>query len=64
MGRVRLVAYGELETTPYMVMECVVGTPLSDWMSRIPLPPREIAMLGTALALALQDLHRQDVSHR
>jgi nucleotide-binding universal stress UspA family protein len=58
-----LVAYGDVETTPYLVMEYVEGTRLNDWLSRAPLAPEEIARLGATLALALHDLHRQDVVH-
>ena len=58
-----LVAYGDVETTPYLVMEFVKGARLSEWTKRAPLPTEEIVRLGTALALAVQDLHRQDVVH-
>ncbi len=58
-----LVAHGDVETTPYLVMEYVEGTRLNDWVARAPLPAPEIARLGAALALALHDLHRQDVVH-
>lgn len=58
-----LVAYGDVETTPYLVMEFVEGARLNDWVARAPLPPQEIVRLGSALALALHDLHRQDVVH-
>jgi eukaryotic-like serine/threonine-protein kinase len=58
-----LVAYGDIETTPYLVMEFVQGVRLNDWVGRAPLPPEEIVRLGSALALALHDLHRQDVVH-
>ena len=58
-----LVAYGDVETTPYLVMAFVDGTRLSEWTKRAPLPTEEVIRLGTALALALQDLHRQDVVH-
>jgi nucleotide-binding universal stress UspA family protein len=58
-----LVAHGDVETTPYLVMEYVEGARLNDWLSRAPLPATEIARLGAALALALHDLHRQDVVH-
>ena len=58
-----LVAYGDVETTPYLVMEYVEGARLDDWVGRAPLAPEEIARLGSALALALHDLHRQDVVH-
>lgn len=58
-----LVAYGDVETIPYLVMELVEGTRLNDWVSRAPVPPEEISRLGCAFALALRDLHRQDVVH-
>src|SRR6266478_241903 len=58
-----LVAFGDVETTPYLVMEYVVGTRLNDWVQRAPIEPGEIARLGSALALALHATHRQDVVH-
>jgi eukaryotic-like serine/threonine-protein kinase len=58
-----LVAYGDVETIPYLVMEMVEGERLNDAVIRAPLPPGEIARIGAALALALDDLHRQDVVH-
>src|SRR4051812_813814 len=33
-----LVAYGELEATPYLVMEYIEGTRLTEWLQRAPLP--------------------------
>jgi nucleotide-binding universal stress UspA family protein len=58
-----LVAYGDVETTPYLVMEFVEGARLGDWIERTPIPPAEIARLGAAMALALVELHQQDVVH-
>jgi eukaryotic-like serine/threonine-protein kinase len=58
-----LIAYGDVETTPYLVIQHVEGARLSEWLSRAPLPPAEIARLGCALAIALHDLHRRDVVH-
>jgi len=58
-----LVAFGDLETTPYLVMEYVDGVRLNEWVERAPIAPDEIARLGSALAMALHDLHRQDVVH-
>jgi eukaryotic-like serine/threonine-protein kinase len=58
-----LVAFGDLETSPYLVMEFVEGVRLCDSTGHAPLPPEEVARLGSALALALHDLHRQDVVH-
>src|SRR5258705_7759946 len=58
-----LVAYGDVETTPYLVMEHVDGVRLNDWLDRTPMPADEIARLGSEIALALQEIHRQDVVH-
>ena len=58
-----LVAFGDVETTPYLVMEYVEGRPLSEWMREAPCAPDEVAALGAKLALALHEIHRQDVIH-
>jgi serine/threonine protein kinase len=58
-----LVAYGDVETTPYLVMGWIDGVRLDERLARVPLPSEEIAQLGAALALALHDIHRQDVAH-
>lgn len=58
-----LVAYGDVETTPYLVMAFVEGVRLSDWTRRAPIAPDEIARRGAAFALALHELHRKDVVH-
>src|SRR5256714_282291 len=58
-----LIAYGDVETTPYLVMEYIEGTRLDSWIERAPLAPQETARLGHALALALHEVHRQDVIH-
>jgi len=38
-----LVAYGDVETTPYLVIQHIEGSRLSDFLSRAPLPAEEIA---------------------
>jgi len=58
-----LVAFGELETTPYLVMEYIDGRMLNEWTRRAPVAAEETAQLGHALAMALHDIHRQDVVH-
>ena len=58
-----LIAYGDVETTPYLVMEHIDGERLDDWLGRAPMPPEEVARIGSAIALALHDVHRQDVVH-
>src|SRR5258708_35681302 len=46
-----LVAFGDVESIPYLVMEYVEGARLSDWVPRAPVAPEELATLGSALAL-------------
>src|SRR5260221_6046199 len=58
-----LIAYGDVEPTPYLVMEYIEGARLDSWIGRAPLPPEESARLGHALAIALHEIHRQDVIH-
>ncbi|HXX83870.1 MAG TPA: bifunctional serine/threonine-protein kinase/universal stress protein [Casimicrobiaceae bacterium] len=58
-----LVAFGDVETIPYLVLEYVDGVRLDDWVRRAPVAAQEIARLGSALALALHDVHRHDVAH-
>jgi len=58
-----LVAYGDVETTPYLVMEYVEGRRLREWAERAPIAPEETARLGHAFAMALHEVHRQDVIH-
>ena len=41
-----LVAYGDVESTPYLVIEYVDGPRLDDWLERTPLPTEEVARLG------------------
>src|SRR5215470_11588135 len=58
-----LVAFGDVETTPYLVMEHIEGARLHEWVQRAPVAADEIARLGSALALALHEIHLQDVVH-
>jgi len=58
-----LVAYGDVETTPYLVMEHVAGRRLKEWIERAPIAAEETARLGHAFAMALHEVHRQDVIH-
>jgi eukaryotic-like serine/threonine-protein kinase len=58
-----LVAYGDVETVPYLVMEHIEGTRINDWTQRAPIAPQEVARLGSAFALALHEIHRQDTIH-
>lgn len=58
-----LRAAGDDTLGPYLVMELVAGTPLSEYARRAPLPAAEVARLGAAFAIALHEVHRQDVVH-
>jgi nucleotide-binding universal stress UspA family protein len=59
----RYVGAGDLATHPYLVLEFVEGTVLSEWVREAPLAPEEVARLGAALATALHGLHQQEVIH-
>lgn len=61
----RLVAAGDLEKLPYLVMEHVAGQTLQQRLDAdvAPLPVEEIARLGAAVAQAVHSLHLQDVCH-
>jgi eukaryotic-like serine/threonine-protein kinase len=57
------VAAGDFEVQPYIVMECIPGKTLLQWLPKLPLPYAEVADLGVKIAQALDDLHRQEVIH-
>lgn len=61
----RLVAAGDLEKLPYLVMEYLLGRSLQQWLDEAdkPLPPEEVARLGAAVAHAVHSLHQQEVCH-
>jgi eukaryotic-like serine/threonine-protein kinase len=59
----RYVAQGEYEGHPYLVMERIPGASLLPALERLPLPWAEVAKLGSRIALALEDVHRQHVVH-
>jgi serine/threonine protein kinase len=59
----RLLASGESDFGPHLVMERISGASLAEYADGAPLPAAEVARLGTALASALHDLHRQEVVH-
>lgn len=58
-----LLASGESDCGPYLVMEEIAGTSLAALAAGAPLPAAEVARLGALIAFALHDLHRQDVVH-
>ncbi len=59
----RFVAAGDLARQPYLVMERVEGRSLAEWTDRAPIPPQEVAALGSAVASALHSLHLQEAIH-
>jgi nucleotide-binding universal stress UspA family protein len=59
----RLLASGESDFGPYLVMENIRGASLAEYATKGPLPAAEVSRLGAALASALHDLHRQEVVH-
>ena len=59
----RYVAQGDFGTQPYLVMERVPGSSLLPSLLHLPLPWKNVAVLGARIATALDDLHRQHVVH-
>jgi len=59
----RLLASGESEFGPYLVMEQISGKSLADYAAAAPLTAMDVARLGAMLASAIHDLHRQEVVH-
>jgi eukaryotic-like serine/threonine-protein kinase len=59
----RLIASGDFSEQPYIVMEFVPGHSLRDRLEIAPLRAEEVAAIGTQVALALHDLHGQQVIH-
>jgi serine/threonine protein kinase len=59
----RVVATGDVTTTPYIVMERIEGVSLASIVACGPQPAEEVARIGAALADALQSIHSQDVVH-
>ena len=64
----RLVAAGDLQRVPYLVMEYVQGRTLEHWLTPVEqgqatLSAGEIARLGAAMAHAVHSLHKQNVCH-
>jgi nucleotide-binding universal stress UspA family protein len=59
----RVVATGDVATTPYIVMEWIEGVSLAKIVASGPQPPDEVARIGAALADATQSVHAQDIVH-
>ena len=54
---------GDLAAIPYIAMGFVAGERLAETMGTAPLPITEVVRIGSAIAVALADLHRQKVVH-
>ncbi|WP_245442019.1 bifunctional serine/threonine-protein kinase/universal stress protein [Mesorhizobium hawassense] len=59
----RFAASGGLAKVPFIAMEFVAGSGLSDGAGRAPLPPDQVVRIGAEIATALAALHRQKVIH-
>lgn len=59
----KTVAVGDFAVQPYIIMEQLPGRSLYHRLADLPLPYDEVAALGTKIAAALDDLHRQHVIH-
>ena len=64
----RVVAVGDLSTTPFVVMEHVPGPTLDHWLDRVrqqgeKLPAETLATLGAAVATAAHAVHQQNAVH-
>ncbi|NEX64291.1 bifunctional serine/threonine-protein kinase/universal stress protein [Noviherbaspirillum galbum] len=59
----RFIASGDFTAQPYIVMELISGSSLRARFDEAPLPMDEVVAIGTKVANALHDLHRQHVIH-
>lgn len=59
----RLVAGGQVDGAPWLVMERIAGSRLTVAAARAPLAAEEVVRLTAAVAAAVHDLHRQNVIH-
>lgn len=59
----RLVASGRVDGAPWLVMERIGGSGLTEAVARAPHAPAEVVRLMAAVAAAVHDLHRQNVIH-
>ena len=59
----RYVARGDFTHQPYIVMERIEGPSLRPRLDAAPLPIEEVIEIGSRVATALDDLHRQHLVH-
>ena len=59
----RFIASRGFEAQPYIVMERIEGSSLLPLLENLPLPIKEVVAIALRSAIALDDLHQQDVVH-
>ncbi len=59
----RFIAKGDFTRQPYIVMEQIPGQSLRNRLNEAPLPLDEVIEVGSRIATALHDLHRQHLVH-
>lgn len=59
----QFIAAGDLSARPFIVMELIPGKTLLQRLPELPIPYAEAAEIGAKVAVALDDLHRQHVTH-
>ena len=59
----KFVARGDFAQRPCIVMERIAGSSLRERLDAAPLTIAEVVKIGTKIAIALHDLHRQHVVH-
>ncbi len=59
----RFIASRGFEAQPYIVMERIEGSSLLPLLENLPLPIEEVVAIALRSAIALDDLHQQDVVH-
>lgn len=59
----KFVAKGDFTRQPYIVMEHILGPTLRPRLDQSPLAIDEVVEIGSRVAVALHDLHRQHVVH-
>jgi protein-serine/threonine kinase len=57
------VAKGDFTRSPYIVMEHIAGASLRPRLDHAPLPLDEVIEIGSRVATAIHDLHRQGLVH-
>ena len=59
----RYIASGDFSAQPYIVMEMIPGKTLLQYIPDFPLPYDKVIAIGTKIATALDELHRQHIIH-